>query len=194
MSSEKPNSIRPCAVYCTKIKILKELRFNFFFKLMAVKDKVLKGTSGPKKEEIPVTRRWQKFQMITNQGWNGQGLAGFEVLTAVIAKSSVLCDATLGSPLEVNRLFGGTCRLQLQGRGKSQERNLLHADFLLGLFFDPEDGDMLVRNVGWFSMDYKALCILEDRTLHLGLILPLLVETRNACTILVGKPEWYRPL
>jgi hypothetical protein len=49
-------------------------------------------------------------------------------------------------PLEVNRRFGGTRRLHFQGRRTSQERNqheasskqnLLHADFLLGLFFDP---------------------------------------------------------
>jgi hypothetical protein len=32
---------------------------------------------------------------------------------------------------------------------------LLHADFLLGLFFYPEDGgDMLLRNVSLFSTDY----------------------------------------
>jgi hypothetical protein len=31
--------------------------------------------------------------------------------------------------------------------------------FLLGLFFDPGDGgDILLRNVGWFSTDYTALC------------------------------------
>jgi hypothetical protein len=33
-----------------------------------------------------------------------------------------------------------------------------HADFLFGLFFDPEDGsDMLPRNVGWLSTEYTAL-------------------------------------
>jgi hypothetical protein len=30
---------------------------------------------------------------------------------------------------------------------------LLHADFWLGLFFDPEDGgDMFLRNAGWLSI------------------------------------------
>jgi hypothetical protein len=33
-----------------------------------------------------------------------------------------------------------------------------HAGFLLGLFFDPDDGsDMFLRNVGWLSTDYAAL-------------------------------------
>jgi hypothetical protein len=34
---------------------------------------------------------------------------------------------------------------------------LLHADFLLSLFSDPEDGGKLPRNVGLLSTDYTAL-------------------------------------
>jgi hypothetical protein len=35
---------------------------------------------------------------------------------------------------------------------------LLHAGFLLGLFFDPEDGgNMFFQNVGRLSPDYTAL-------------------------------------
>jgi hypothetical protein len=42
-----------------------------------------------------------------------------------------------------------------------------HTGFLLGLFFNPEDGgDMFLRNVGWLSTDYTARYIPEDRTLH----------------------------
>jgi hypothetical protein len=49
---------------------------------------------------------------------------GFEVLTAVVMKSTVFWDSTLLA----------TC---------------YHAGFLLGLFFNPEDGgDMVLRNVG----------------------------------------------
>jgi hypothetical protein len=35
---------------------------------------------------------------------------------------------------------------------------MLCAGFLLGLFFDLEDGgDMSIRNVGWLSVEYMAL-------------------------------------
>jgi hypothetical protein len=78
----------------------------------------------------------------------------FEVLTAVVIKSSILWDITPSSPLEVNRRFGGTCRLHLQGWRIS----LLYVGFLFGLFFVPEDGgDMLLRNVGCLSAEYTAL-------------------------------------
>jgi hypothetical protein len=32
-----------------------------------------------------------------------------------------------------------------------------HADFLLGLFYPEDRGDMFLRNVGSFSMDYTSL-------------------------------------
>jgi hypothetical protein len=39
-----------------------------------------------------------------------------EVLTAVVMKSTILWDITPGSPLKVNRRFGGTYRIHLQVR------------------------------------------------------------------------------
>jgi hypothetical protein len=94
---------------------------------------------------------------------------GFEVLTAVVMKSTIFWDTTPCSPLNVNRRFGGTYRLHLQGRKISSARNQresrwqaellsLPPAFLLIIFFHPEDGgDMLLRNVGWLSTDYTAL-------------------------------------
>jgi hypothetical protein len=41
---------------------------------------------------------------------------GFEVLRAVVKKSTIFCDIMQYSPLSVNRRFGGTYRLHLQGR------------------------------------------------------------------------------
>jgi hypothetical protein len=40
---------------------------------------------------------------------------GFEVLTAVVMKSTIFWDITSCCPLSVNRRFGGTYRLHLQG-------------------------------------------------------------------------------
>jgi hypothetical protein len=47
----------------------------------------------------------------------------FEVLTAVVMKSTIFWDITQCSPLRVKRRFGGTYRLQLQGRKISRARN-----------------------------------------------------------------------
>jgi hypothetical protein len=79
----------------------------------------------------------------------------FEVLTAVVMKSTLFWDITPCSPVHVNRRFGETYRLHIQGRRISRARNqrksrrFFHAGILLRLFFDPEDGgDIFLRNVG----------------------------------------------
>jgi hypothetical protein len=60
----------------------------------------------------------------------------------VIMKRPIFCDVTLCSPFKFNRHFGGTYR-------SGSACYLLHTGFLLGLFFDPEDGgDMFFRNFG----------------------------------------------
>jgi hypothetical protein len=41
---------------------------------------------------------------------------GFEVLTAVVIKSSIFWDIAAYSPLKIYQRFGGTCRLYLQDR------------------------------------------------------------------------------
>jgi hypothetical protein len=60
-----------------------------------------------------------------------------EILPAVVMKSYAFWDVTPCSPLKANLGSGGTCRLHLQG----QRSHLLHAGFLLGLFFGREAGD-----------------------------------------------------
>jgi hypothetical protein len=55
--------------------------------------------------------------------YSSSRLVGFEVLTSMVMKSSVLGDITQCIPLKVNWHFRGTCRLHLQGCRKSQARN-----------------------------------------------------------------------
>jgi hypothetical protein len=85
----------------------------------------------------------------------------FEVLTAVVINSSLFWDITTCSPPKVNRRFGVTYRLHLQGRRISQTKHhchLFHAGFLLGLFFDSNDGgDKFLRNVRWLSTESTEL-------------------------------------
>jgi hypothetical protein len=70
----------------------------------------------------------------------------------------VVCwDIPPCSPFTVNRSFGGGYRLHFQCQ--SQLATCFHAGFLLSLLFEPEDhGDMFLRNVGWLSAEYTALC------------------------------------
>jgi hypothetical protein len=70
-------------------------------------------------------------------------------------KSIIIWDMTPCNLLKVNRRFGGTYRLHIQGQNirrvriQSESRWQAPARFLLGLFFDPEDGgDMFLQNVG----------------------------------------------
>jgi hypothetical protein len=63
----------------------------------------------------------------------------FEVLAAVVMKSSVFWDATLCSTLKINQCFRGTCRLHLQGQRTNQhEAGSRRSSADLDLF-DPED-------------------------------------------------------
>jgi hypothetical protein len=91
---------------------------------------------------------------------------GFEVLTAVVMKSTMFCDITPCIPLRVNRRFGAKYHLNLQGQRISQAGNksalqsllatCFYPGFLLGLRFDPEDGgDIFLRNVAWHSRKWS---------------------------------------
>jgi hypothetical protein len=70
-------------------------------------------------------------------------------------KSSIFWDITPRSPLKVNRRFGGTYRLHLQGRRISQARNQREADNKHILFETSADFQRTSR-----------CYIPEDRILH----------------------------
>jgi hypothetical protein len=89
-------------------------------------------------------------------------LIGSGVLAALIMKCYIFWNITPCIPLNINRRFRGTYRFYLQGRKISQAScYLLHASYLLGPLFDPEDGDKIfIQNVGLHSTDYMAFCSL----------------------------------
>jgi hypothetical protein len=58
-----------------------------------------------------------------NVQWTSLSHVGFEVLTAVVMKSTIFWDITLCSLLNVNRRFRGIYHLHFQGRRISQTRN-----------------------------------------------------------------------
>jgi hypothetical protein len=86
----------------------------------------------------------------------------------------IFWDTTPRSPSKVNRRLG---RAWLQGRNCYP----LHAAFLLGLSFHPEDrGDKFLRNVRWYSSDYSAL---YPRRQLFGIVLCSLTEMRKCCKL-----------
>jgi hypothetical protein len=92
-------------------------------------------------------QQWQQFPVIYTGVKLKLGFSifchfvGFVVLKALVKESSVFSDVTPCSLLKVNRRFGGTYRLHLQGRRISQTRNqresspFFHAGILLESFF-----------------------------------------------------------
>jgi hypothetical protein len=134
-----------------------------------------------------------------------------EVLTAVV---SVFRDMRPCSPLKVNRRYGGTCRFHLQGWRTSQERNQLatcfRAGFLLGLFFDTEDGgDMFFRFHGLYGVisrktglfmvmgviSFDIICCLDKRSTSFPrtdvTISRHIMVLRHCCTLQPQRPQFH---
>jgi hypothetical protein len=86
---------------------------------------------------------------------------GFEDLTVVVIKSSAFWDITPCSLLKVNQRFRGTCRPPSSGsKNKPSTRNqreaasyVIHAGFVLGLFFDTEDQGRHVPLKRWLTFN-----------------------------------------
>jgi hypothetical protein len=83
-----------------------------------------------------------------------QWIVWFEVLTAVVMKSTIFWDITPCSPLSVNRRFGGTCRLLFQGRRIRRVRNQRESRCQAELWLWR---DIFLRNVGWLPTNYTTL-------------------------------------
>jgi hypothetical protein len=72
----------------------------------------------------------------------------FEVFTSVVMNSSSFWGITLYSPLKLQNFYL-QCRRMNEARNQHGVFYLLHASFLLCLFYEIEDGsDILFRNVG----------------------------------------------
>jgi hypothetical protein len=71
-------------------------------------------------------------------------------------RNSVFLDITPCSPSKVNWCFGGKNRLHVQCQNRVC--CLFHAGFMFGLFFDSEDGGVIILwKVRWLSKNYMVL-------------------------------------
>jgi hypothetical protein len=94
-------------------------------------------------------------------------------------KSSIFWDIVQFSPVKFNPRFGGTFRLHFQGRRRhtknQREAGGKRSGFLLGLFFDPDDGGDVSETLVDFQRTTRRY-ISQDRTiqsdiyLHIGLL------------------------
>jgi hypothetical protein len=88
-------------------------------------------------------------------------------------KTSIFWDITPSSPVEVNQHF----------RGTHLACCLFHADFLLVLLFDPQDGgDTFLQNVRWLSLDCLALYPKEQNSSTV-LIFSIIKKTVDQATL-----------
>jgi hypothetical protein len=88
--------------------------------------------------QIPYDLNWNRSRYavagsrrLTARTFRRGYCVGLEVLTTVVTKGTIFWDTTPCSPLKVNRRFGGTHRLHLQGR-ISRERNQRESSWPVG--------------------------------------------------------------
>jgi hypothetical protein len=106
-------------------------------------------------------------------------------------KRSSFWAITPCSPLKVKWRFGGTCRPHLQGPRSCSVYYVLHADFLLDVFFSLEDwGDVLFRNIGWLSTDYTVLYLRRQNPSWPSLWEPHTLQVRTGVICIGGLACW----
>jgi hypothetical protein len=105
---------------CINVSVTVHITFyseaaNPFTSLYTVSRSILMLSSHPRVDRHSVKFSWGLSIQILY-------CIGFEVLTALIMKSSMLCDITPYSVIKTNQRLGGIHRLHLQRRRVSQEK------------------------------------------------------------------------
>jgi hypothetical protein len=100
-----------------------------------------------------------------------QQIIGFEILTVVVRKSTVLRHTTQCSPLKGNQGFGGTYRLHLQGRisrARYQHKSKLIRSWIWRRCSSETSAD-LERTIGHYIPEYSTR--LYDITVRINTVL-----------------------